>query len=117
MIGLPSTVKIFLITEPTDMRKGFYTLADIVKRLGHNPLLGHLFVFLSKKSDRCKILFWSDGGFILWYKKLERGKFKKPKVATQETEIFISPSQLTLILEGVDFTKIKKSKRWNPQNT
>jgi len=117
MIGLPSTVKIFLITEPTDIRKGFYTLADIVKRLGHNPLSGHLFVFLSKKSDRCKILFWSDGGFILWYKKLEQGIFKKPKIDSQEGEIFISPSQLTLILEGVDFTKIKKSKRWNPQNT
>ena len=117
MIGLPSTVKIFLITEPTDMRKGFYTLADIVKRLGHNPLSGHLFVFLSKKSDRCKILFWSDGGFILWYKKLEQGTFKKPKIDTQEMEIFISPSQLNLILEGIDFTKIKKSKRWNPKNT
>ena len=117
MIGLPSTVKIFLITEPTDMRKGFYTLADVVKRLGHNPLSGHLFVFLSSSGDRCKILFWSDGGFILWYKKLEQGKFKKTKIDTQEAEIFISPSQLTLILEGIDFTTIKKSKRWNPQKT
>ena len=64
MIGLPSTVKIFLITEPTDMRKGLYSLADVVKRLGHNPLSGHLFVFLSSSGDRCTILFWSDGGFI-----------------------------------------------------
>ncbi len=90
MIGLPSTVRIFLITEPTDMRKGFYTLADIVKRMGKNPLSGHLFVFLSKKSDRCKILCWNDGGYILWYKKLERGRFKKPIFSKDEKEVSIS---------------------------
>ena len=117
MIGLPSTVKIFLITEPTDMRKGFYTLADIVRKLGKNPLSGHLFVFLSKKCDRCKILFWNDGGYILWYKKLEKGRFKKPKDTSNQKEIYISSSQLTMILEGIDFSKIKKSKRWKPKTS
>ncbi len=114
MIGLPSTVRIFLIIEPTDMRKGFYTLADIVKRMGKNPLSGHLFVFLSKRCDRCKILCWNDGGYILWYKKLERGRFKKPMLSNKQKEVSISSVQLTLILEGIDFSKIKKSRRWNP---
>ena len=117
MIGLPSTVRIFLIQEPTDMRKGFYTLADIVSNLGQNPLSGHLFVFLSKKCDRCKILCWNDGGYILWYKKLEKGKFKKPKISNDQKAVAISASQLTMILEGIDFSKIKKSKRWNPKST
>lgn len=117
MIGLPSTVRIFLITEPTDMRKGFYTLADIVSESGHNPLSGHLFVFLSKRSDRCKILCWNDGGYILWYKKLEKGRFKKPSISNNKKEVTISASQLTMILEGIDFSKIKKSKRWNPKSS
>ena len=114
MIGLPSTVRIFLITEPTDMRKGFYTLADIIKRLGKDPLSGHLFVFLSRKCDRCKILCWNDGGYILWYKRLERGRFKKPDISKEQTEISISSVQLTMILEGIDFRTIKKSRRWKP---
>lgn len=114
MIGLPSTVRIFLITEPTDMRKGFYTLADLVKRMGKDPLSGHLFVFLSKRCDRCKILCWNDGGFILWYKRLERGKFKRPSISNGQKEVSISSAQLTMILEGIDFSKIKKSRRWEP---
>ena len=115
MIGLPSTVRIFLITEPTDMRKGFYTLADRVRIFGKDPLSGHLFVFISKRCDRCKILYWDDGGYILWYKKLEKGRFRRPCNPNNKRKVIISSSQLTMILEGIDFSKIKKSKRWNPK--
>jgi transposase len=90
MIGLPSlhsldraqAARIWLATEATDMRCGFDRLAERVKAvIGENPLSGHLFVFRSRRGDRLKILLWDRDGFVLWYKRLEEGVFKLPRVS------------------------------------
>src|SRR5579872_2630736 len=71
--------RIWLAVEATDMRCGFDRLAERVQAvIGENPLSGHLFVFRSRRGDRLKILAWDRDGFVLWYKRLEKGVFKLP---------------------------------------
>ncbi len=66
--------RVFLCTTPADMRKGFDSLAALVRdRLGNDPLSGHLFLFVSRGRDRLKLLYWDGEGYALWYKRLEEG--------------------------------------------
>jgi len=70
MLSLPPSVRIFLCTPPTDMRKSFDTLAALVRDAIHgDPLSGHLFVFRNKLGDRLKLLFWDTDGYVIYYKK------------------------------------------------
>ena len=72
MIMLPSTVRTFLCTRPTDLRKSFDGLTGLVQEcFGQDPLTGHLFLFLNRRRDRIKILFWDHDGLVIWYKKHE----------------------------------------------
>ena len=83
MLSWPPTVRIFLCSAATDMRKGFDSLAHLVESsMALDPLSGHLFVFRSRRGDRIKILYWDTDGFVLWYKRLEKGSFRFPTVAT-----------------------------------
>ena len=69
MLILPASVRLFLAREPVDMRKGFDSLANLVREhLGGDPLSGHLFIFRSRRGDRLKVLYWHDGGLCQWYK-------------------------------------------------
>jgi transposase len=69
-LALPS--RVFLCTLPTDMRKGFDTLAALVQaELGQDALSGDLFVFRSRRGDRLKLLYWNEDGYAIWYKKQE----------------------------------------------
>lgn len=97
------------------MRKGFDGLAAVVTASGLDIYSGHLFAFVSRRSDRAKILAWERGGFVLWYKRLERGRFSRPTVASGASRVRIEPDQLTLLLEGIDLRQVKRPKRWSPQ--
>ena len=81
---LPAAVRVFLCTRPTDMRKSFDGLLGMVhEHLGQDPLSGHLFLFLNRRRDRVKILFWEPDGLVIWYKRLEAGTFQKLDPATR----------------------------------
>ena len=81
MIGLPSSVRIYLATETVDLRKGPDGLSALVKRAFDAEVFsGHLFVFLSRRSDRVKIIWWDRGGYVVYYKRLERGRFRAPQL-------------------------------------
>jgi transposase len=89
VIGLPSlaaldhsaTTRIWLATAPADMRCGFDRLAELARVVtNQNPMDGHLFLFRSRHGDRLKILLWDRDGFVLWYKRLEEGVFKLPRI-------------------------------------
>lgn len=121
MIGLPSlhaldqvqASRIWLATEKTDMRCGFDRLAERVKTvMGENPLSGHLFVFRSRRGDRLKILVWDQDGFVLWYKRLEAGVFKLPRVEQGQRRVELRASELAMVLDGIDMTKLKRVARY-----
>jgi transposase len=104
--------RIYLCTSPTDMRKGFDTLAALVKDfLGQDPLSGHLFLFVGRAKDRLKILYWDADGFALWYKRLEEGTFRMPRAGTDDASVELKASELAMMLEGIDLRSIKRTKR------
>jgi transposase len=106
-------VRIYLCTGPTDMRKGFDTLAALVRDyLGHDPLSGHLFLFVGRDRDRIKMLYWDADGFALWYKRLEEGTFRLPAASKAGVSVELKPSELAMLLAGIDLTSIKRRKRF-----
>ena len=106
--------KIYLCTSPTDMRKGFDTLAALVKEfLGQDPLSGHLFLFVGRAKDRLKLLYWDADGFALWYKRLEEGTFRLPRVRGEDPSVELKASELAMMLEGIDLKSIKRTKRFS----
>lgn len=115
MIGLPESVKILLFTEPTDMRKGFDGLGSLVAAAGEDIYGGHLYVFLSRRRNRAKILTFQKGGFVLWYKRLERGRFR-PVATTPDGRVAIDATELAMLLDGIDVARVKRAKHWRPKN-
>ena len=104
--------RIYLCMAPTDMRKGFDTLAVLVREfLVQDPLSGHLFLFISRRRDRLKILYWDADGFAMWYKRLEQGTFRSPHAGAEDAGVELKASELAMLLEGIDLKSIKRSKR------
>jgi hypothetical protein len=72
VIGLPATIRVFVATGASDLRRGFDGLAQLARgQLEQDPMTGHLFVFANRKRDRIKILYWDQSGFAIWMKKQE----------------------------------------------
>ncbi len=141
VFGLPSlraldagsSLRIWLCTQRTDMRCGFDRLAALAAQVtGQDPMSGHLFVFRNRSGDRLKLLHWDRDGYVLWYKRLEEGVFKFPRLASnssiadrtsavadpcQEQEsappsLELRPSELAMLLDGIDLSSVKRSKRY-----
>lgn len=120
MLTLPESVRIYLASAPCDMRRGFDGLYSLVQHdLHHDVYSGHLYVFVSKRGDRIKILMWDCGGFVLWCKRLERGRFKIPVFEATTKIVSLDSGQLAMLLSGVDYSRVHRPKRWRPssQNT
>ena len=97
MIMLPSTVRIFLCTRPTDMRKSFDGLTGLVQECFNQDLLtGHLFLFVNRRRDRIKLLHFDRDGLVIWYKRLEAGSFEMPSTAEPDG-IELQPAQLAMM--------------------
>jgi transposase len=112
MIMLPCAVRIFLCTRPTDMRKGFDGLTGLVQQcFAQDPLTGHLFLFVNRRRDRIKILYFDRDGLAIWYKRLEAGSFEIPATATRDG-IELQPVQLAMILAGIDIKSARQRKRF-----
>ena len=98
------------------MRKGFDGLTAIVENtLEEDVYSGNLFAFVSKRGDRVKVIYWDRGGFILFYKRLERGKFRLPKVSEACVSIELESAQLAMLLEGIDYSRVRTPIRWEPK--
>ena len=111
MLSLPPTVRIFLAAAPADMRKGFDGLAQLVREaISQDPLSGHLFVFLNKRRNRIKILYWDRDGFALWYKRLEKGVFRLPEARDGRVEV--TPAEIAAVLEGIDLSRARRLPRF-----
>lgn len=107
------SARIWMAGEATDMRCGFDRLAERVKAvIGKDPQSGHLFAFRSRRGDRMKILVWDRDGFVLWYKRLETGVFKMQRVEQGTRSVELRASELTMILDGIDVSKLKRVPRY-----
>ena len=103
MLEIAEGIKIYIHLASIDMRKGINTLAVIVVEAFHeNPQSGNVYFFFNKKRDKAKILFWDRNGFVLYGKRLEKHKYKMPKLSRQET-LEITEVQLRGLLAGLDF--------------
>lgn len=114
MLTLPSSVQIYLATGPVDLRKSIDGLGALATTRGHDVYSGHLFVFTSRRGDRVKILVWDHGGFVLYYKRLERGRFRLPEIAPGAEEVAVDATQLAMLLDGIDVRRVKRPERWQP---
>ncbi|HSW45657.1 MAG TPA: IS66 family insertion sequence element accessory protein TnpB [Phycisphaerae bacterium] len=111
MLSIPSTVSIFLYSEPTDMRKGFDGLSGIVRsEFAADPLDGSLFLFVNRRRDRLKILHWDGTGYWLYYRLLEAGTFEV--IASEGKYQQIDSTQLAMLLGGVSLARVKRRKRY-----
>jgi transposase len=111
LLSLPTSVRIWLATRPTDLRKSFDSLAEVVRQqLRGDPLSGQLFVFRNKRADRIKLLYWDEDGFVLIYKRLEAGTFRFPPAAHDGVEI--RAADLQLLLDGIDLESVKRRHRY-----
>jgi transposase len=120
MLSLPSLadfdrgsrVRIWLATQPADMRCGFDRLAQLAQSVtGEDPLSGHLFLFRSRGGDRLKALLFDRDGYVIWYKRLEAGTFRFPRIEGQMS-VEIKPSELAMLLEGIDLSSVKRRPRF-----
>lgn len=116
MLSLPPTVRVYAATAPVDLRGGFDRLACLVREvLAGDPLSGHLFVFFNRRADRAKILFWTRSGYCLFYKRLEMGRFRLPRLAEPGGQrLEMEAAELQLVLEGIDLRGARLRPRWTP---
>jgi transposase len=121
VIGLPTlsqldgaaSMRIWLATDPADMRCGFDRLAQRAAAVtGQDPLSGHLFLFRSRGGDRIKVLYFDRDGYALWYKRLEEGTFKWPQSPASAAAVELRGSELAMILDGIDLSTVKRAKRY-----
>ena len=102
------------------MRKGFDGLAAVTReRLKADPFSGHLFVFFNRRKDRVKILFWDRSGLALYYKRIEKNRFRLGSLdACRNGErAEIEAAELTLILEGIELSQAKRRPRFVPRRS
>lgn len=115
MLMLPANTRIHMATEPVNFQKSIDGLSAVIRSvLEMDPLSGHLFVFHNRHHTALKILFWLDGGFCLYYKRLARGRFVLPQTEGGQRAT-ISQAQLAALLEGLDLRQARPLSRWNPQ--
>jgi transposase len=114
VISLPSAVRAFVCTRAVDMRKGFDGLSGLVEECFRHDLLdGHLFLFVNRRRDRIKVLYFDHDGLAIWYKRLEVGSFQWPEPDGRDG-VEIDSARLAMILSGIDLATARRRKRFRP---
>jgi len=108
-----TSARYYLYRCPTDMRKSFDGLCGLVSGLlGENPMSGDIFIFINKPRNRIKLLRWESGGFVLFYKRLERGTFELPEMDTPGQGQSIAYSDLVMLITGISMKNARKRLRF-----
>ena len=116
VLFLPRAVRVYVATAPCNLKKSFDGLSNEVRAvLAENPMSGHVFVFLNRRKNQVKLLVWTRGGFTIVAKRLEQGTFTFPsQVKADAKSVELEAHELAMLLEGIDVTRVKASRRWEP---
>lgn len=116
MILLPDSVRIYVSASPTNLRKSFEGLSNEVRAVfAADPLCGHLFLFVNRRANQLKVLFWTRGGFLIVHKRLEQGRFSFPaRLVPGAKYLELDVSELAMLLEGLMQGHTRAAKRWRP---
>jgi transposase len=116
MMLLPRSVRVYVSTSPTNLRRSFDGLSNEVRSvLAYDPLSGHMFVFLNRRKNHVKILAWTRGGFLIVQKKLAHGTFAfAHAVGPDARTVEIDAHELAMLLEGVEMRSVRLKPRWEP---
>ena len=116
MIWVPRAVRVYFATQPANLRRSFEGLSNEVREvLRHDPLVGHIFVFLNRRKTQVQLLVYTRGGFTIVHKRWGRGRFTFPvHVAEGSASVEIDGHELAMLLEGVDVRRARTSERWEP---
>ena len=111
MLSLQAGLRVWLYTQPTDMRKSYNGLSALVKNtLGDNPLSGNMFVFVNRRRSQMKILYFDRTGYAIWSKRLEQGQFVIHDKGCIKR--LLSFAELQCLLEGIEINNARHYKRF-----
>ncbi len=108
MLSLAPTVRVFVAVEPFDMRGSFDAIAGAVRRLGLDPVDGHLYLFLNKRRRLAKALWFDGSGWCLLAKRLEAGSFQLPPFSATDSRVEVDGTTFASLLAGIDFTAARR---------
>jgi len=115
MFALTTDNTFHLYSHSTDMRKSFDALSGLVRNnLGNNPMGGEVFIFINKRRDKIKLLHWQGSGYLLYYKRLEKGTFELPRYDASIGSITLSYAQMVMIMDGLSIKNLQKRIRYTP---
>ena len=102
MLNLPLNDNAYLCAQPVDLRKSFDGLTALVETVFERSVFdGHLFLFINKRCDRIKALWWDRDGLAIFYKRLEGGCLELPRAAGEQTHVALDATALAMLLGGV----------------
>ena len=117
MLTFPAGVRLFLATEPTDLRRGYDGLSAIVEsQFEMEATCGDLFIFLNRRANQVRILFWDRDGYCVLMKRLAKGTFRRVRTAQGQAQIEIDAGELAMLLEGIEAKQIRRRKRYRLPN-
>ncbi len=115
MLTVASGTRVYLASQPVDLRRGHDGLCALVRgTLGLDPYGGQLFVFVGRRGDRVKVLFWDHGGFVVYYKRLAKGRFRLPTLDAKADRVVLDGTELAMLLGGFDLARTRRQSAWRP---
>lgn len=116
MLAVASTTRVYLYMQAVDMRRSYDGLHAIVQANFQRDIqLGDYFMFINRRRDRVKILWWDRDGLAIFMKRLEAGTIQVPRTSSQSKSLVIDHAQLSMLLSGIDVSNIKRRKRFSVQ--
>lgn len=113
MLTFPSGTRIFVATQPTDLRRSYDGLSAIVEgTFGRSARSGDLYAFINRRGTQIRILFWDRDGYCIVMKRLEAGTFRRVRDDGGRNHVEIDAGRLAMLLEGIDAPVIKRRKRY-----
>lgn len=113
MFNLSSSQKFYLYSESTDMRKSFDGLSGLILTVQDKaPTNTSVYIFINKQRNKMKLLHWSGGGFVLYYKRLEEGSFELSEYDIDASFIILNYTKIVMLIDGISILNIKKRKRY-----